>query len=208
MKRRNPAGGPYDTFRVVAGERLRYHAGQWHIERIKTGERRKTIPTNLIEDSFIHALGLLADTLESLLAVQDVILCAIYPDVIMGSDALEESESRIIYPMVQDVESGLAGEYSIRITIEVVLRRKLPYECPEDHSRLTCDMRCDCGMTFSTFWLISARKNFVPPIPEVHFLPGLPVVETLDVVGGMRTPVDQPPVLPVLSPLAIERIEE
>lgn len=208
MKRSNKSVGSYDAFRVHAPKRLVYDAGEWHLKTSRSKKPAKPCPLDLPVGFLVDALSLIADTLEFCLVIQDVILAPVYSDLLVGCDLLQSAQGEIIYAIAECIASVLSYEESVRITVEVVLGRKLPYECPQDHACMSGDVCSYCGMTLQAFSLICALECDTPKVADSGLFQGLSVhvgrdVEQLGVAG---TGLD--PVAPALTPLPVEAVEE
>jgi hypothetical protein len=208
MKRRNKTVSPDRTLRVRPAKRLVYRGGQWHLKTVGGDQTPEAAPSQLPIRIITNLLSFLTDALDTLLSVQDQILASIYSDLFICFDVLESAQLVLVDAIREYLQSFVVYEDSIRITVEVVLGRKLPYECPQDHSRMARDVRCDCGMTLIALGVIAAHVTEPAEIPINGYFFGLGVDGRPLAEEVRLTRIHLNPLTPVLAPLTVETVKE
>lgn len=181
MKRNNIAGRKDGPLRVHAPKRLVYDRGEWHIDTTRVKKSDKAVPSHLAILPLVKAIGALADSLDLLLAVQEEILASIYENLGVGFDVLESAQSELIDGIRECLQTVRAYEKSVRITVEIILGRKLPYECPQDHASMSSDMCCNCGMTLQAFSILASFEDHSAKTADKGLFAGLGVLLRPDV---------------------------
>ena len=208
MKRRDKTGSSHGSFGVRPRERLIYRDGQWHVRATGRQKATETRPFELPVLPWCDTLCVATYTLECCLAIQDQILTPIYENATVGLDLFESAQGKLIHAIVEHCQTIIAYEQSIRISVEIILGRKLPYECPQDHTGLGCVVCRDCGMTLTAFSVISALKHD-PSEPAPHGLfKGLRVNLDASLEDAGITGANLDPVTPVMPPFAVKTVEE
>lgn len=117
-------------------------------------------PSLLLISAAAKRFSVVADALNDWLAIQFIILGAIYSDLAVLADDLEVTQGYIANLIFEQIKGVIGAEDSIRITVEVVFGRYLPYECPQRHAAVSGDMCRDCGVR------IGRLGEHLFPLPE------------------------------------------